>query len=203
MTEQSGRPAGVGPAPAAPRSRALAFALLLGGSLIALGVAGQNWWTLPAGPAVTGNQATDTLAGVLAGAAAAGATLTLLLRSIGRRLLGVVLAALAVAMISSGVAAEPAANPATLPGAGAPQATGMQLAYVAAGVLVAVGALLMVVRAHTWPVRPDRFSRSARVRGVRAEDDAGAVWKALDQGFDPTAPDTDDTSGQKAGDQGE
>lgn len=173
----------------AGRSRAVAFGALLGGGLLGLLLATQPWWTVPAGASVTGNEASATLAGVLAGAATAGSALALLLRRTGRRILGVLLAGLAVGMVLTGWAARtPPASASPFDG-GAPAATGVQFAYAGTGLLVALGGVLLTLRAHRWPARSDRFARLDRAAAVQAEDDAGEVWKALDQGFDPTSPD--------------
>lgn len=170
------------------RSRTVAFAVLLGGGLLGLLLASQAWWTLPSAPAISGNQASATLAGVLAGAAVAGGALALLLRRTGRRILGGLLAVIGVGMVLTGWAARTPPVTTTPFDAGAPSATGAQFAYAGTGLLVAVGGVLLLLRAHRWPARADRFSRLDRA-AVRAEDDAGEVWKALDQGFDPTSPD--------------
>jgi hypothetical protein len=166
--------------------RAAAFVSVPGGGLLGLLLATQPWWTVPAMPPVSGNDATATLAGVLAGAAAAGGGLAVLLRSIGRRILGVLLALLGVGMVLTGWTAHTDPVQGVPFDTGAPASTGLQFAYAGAGLLVVIGGVLFALRAHRWPARPDRFARLNRAAAVRAEDDAGEVWKALDQGFDPT-----------------
>lgn len=185
-------------------SRAVAFLTVPGGGLLGLLLASQPWWTAAAAP-ITGNTATAALAGVLAGAAAAGGALALLLRRLGRTVLGTLLALLGVGMALTGWAAHPGPVQG-LPfdaGTAPPASTGLQFAYAGAGLLVALGGVLFTARAHRWPGRPDRFTPLERAAAVRAGDDSGSVWKALDEGFDPTAGDTpapqdrSQSSGQK------
>lgn len=170
-------------------SRTIAFGALLGGGLLGLLLASQPWWTTPSGPSVSGNQASATLAGVLAGAAVAGSALALLLRRVGRQILGALLAVIGAGMLATGWAARipPAAT--TTFDSGVQTATGLQFAYAGAGLLVLLGGVLLVVRARRWPSRADRFARLDRAAAVEAEDDAQTVWKAMDQGFDPTSTD--------------
>lgn len=186
------------------RTRSLAFGLLLAGGLLGLLLAGQSWWRYPTGPPVSGNDATSTLAGVLAGAVGAGTALAALLRTLGRRILGVLLTLLALGMIAAGIVAEPPPVTSVLAtGEAAP--TWVRVGYIAAAVVAAVGGVALTAFAHTWPAKPDRFAKLARAAAVNAEDDAQDVWKALDEGFDPTSTDGDtgETSGRKREDQRE
>lgn len=193
-----------------PRSRALAFAALALGSLAGLLLASQHWWTLPATAAgVTGNEATDSLAGVLAGAAAAGTALAGLSGRWARTLLGAAIALIATAMVVAVLIAEsqPVTGGLTESFAEPPQATGLAVAYLACAVLTGAGALVLALFARSWPVRPDRFARTTGRASVTATDDAADVWRALDAGFDPTVgdntSDADRGTGRKARNRGE
>ncbi|MDO5498977.1 MAG: Trp biosynthesis-associated membrane protein [Propionibacteriaceae bacterium] len=198
----------------APRAagRAAAFALLGAGSLIGMLLASQNWWNHPAATtAITGNQVTGSLAGVLAGAAAAGTGLAALSGRRARTALGVLLAVLGLGMVVVAVtvevdAASLSTGPAVLPGAGELSATGLRWAYLACGPLVVAGAGLLALRARSWPARRDRFARVGARAAITAEDDATDVWKAMDAGFDPTHDDpgaSGDPSGRKPSDRRE
>jgi hypothetical protein len=55
-----------------------------------------------------------------------------------------------------------------------------------AGVLVALGAGLVIGTARRWPVRPDRFARAAEPSVTAPSGDPGDVWRAMDAGIDPT-----------------
>src|SRR5699024_5411416 len=77
----------------------------------------------------------------------------------------------------------------TLDQPGAPTRAWGGYGYAAAGVLVLLGAagLAVTARRRGDDVRADRFARSARARSVAADDDSLSVWRALDDGRDPTA----------------
>lgn len=183
-------PSGVRP----PRSRAVAFALLTLGGLGALLFASLDWWSSPmATEGVTGNQATDSLAGVLSGAAAAGTALAALSGRRARTVLGVLIAVLAVGMGVVAVLAEPTVmvnNSWAGSVAAPPEVTGLRFAYAALALATLAGAIVLALRARTWPLRADRFARTAGRASTTAADDAADVWKAMDAGFDPTAGDS-------------
>lgn len=186
--------------------RGAAFGLLILGSLVGLLLATQTWWTHPGGD-ITGNLATATLTGVLAGAAAAGTGLAALSGRRARLVLGVLLLALGVGMVVVAITASPdaAARSAStlIPDQGV-TATGVRWAYLATGVLVATGAGTLLARARHWPARRDRYARLRARATTTAEDDPAEVWKAMDAGFDPTeaGPDSDPT-GRNRSDRGE
>lgn len=190
------------------RGRASAFALLAVGSLAGLLLATQSWWTHPGlSTGLTGNQVTASLTGVLAGAAAAGTGLAGLSGRRARMVLGWLLLLLGggmtvVAITATVDAAAIGTGPVAVPGD--VTATGVRWAYAACGVLVAAGAGVLLQRARHWPQRRDRYARLGARAATTAEDDAAAVWRAMDAGFDPTdvTPDRD-PSGRKPSDRGE
>lgn len=190
--------------------RAAAFALLAVGSLAGLLLATQSWWTHPGlATGLTGNQATASLTGVLAGAAAAGTGLAALSGRRARTALGGLLLLLGsgmtvVAITATVDAAAIVTGPVAVPGDGDVTATGARWAYAACGVLVVAGAGVLLHRARHWPTRRDRYARLRARAATTAEDDAAEVWRAMDAGFDPTdvTPDRD-PSGRKPSDRGE
>ncbi|WP_432557842.1 Trp biosynthesis-associated membrane protein [Granulicoccus sp. GXG6511] len=193
------------------RERGAAFGLLALASLVGLLLATQNWWTHPAvTTGTTGNDATASLAGVLAGAAAAGTGLAALSGRRARTVLGVLLVALGIGMVvvaaTAGVSAvDLTSGPGFVPGNEELAPTGLRWFYLACGVLVVGGASVLSARAGRWPARRDRYARIAARSTTTAEDDAADVWKAMDAGFDPTeirGPEGD-PSGRKRSDQGE
>ncbi|HHV22665.1 MAG TPA: Trp biosynthesis-associated membrane protein [Propionibacterium sp.] len=182
------------------RERGLAFVLLAAGGLIGLLLATQNWWTHPAVTAgVTGNVATGSLAGVLAGAAAAGTGLAALSGRRAKRVLGGLLTVLGVGMIAVAATAtlsgvDLSTGPGLAPGAEEPSATGVRWIYLLCGVLVVAGSGVLLARAGRWPERRDKYARRAARAATVAEDDAADVWKAMDAGFDPTETNADHDS---------
>lgn len=161
---------------------------------LALVLAQQAWWQVEGAGAggvgwtpVTGVAATGGLAQALGLVALAGAAVTLVLRRVGRRAVGVLLA-----VTYAGVAALGFLHPRPTPDAvrevlGAASladdwqltATPWPWAYGAAGVLGVVAAGVLVAR----PVSDS--SRSVRASAGRVEDSL-ASWKAMDEGLDPT-----------------
>lgn len=119
------------------------------------------------------------VAGVVAGAVAknpigwalaAGSVLLLVLGRVGKRVLGIALTILAVMMAGFALTAEPRE----------------WLAGVLALVGV-VGAGLVILTADAWGRRRSRFERGGAP--VDAEATPLEVWKAMDEGHDPTAVD--------------
>lgn len=150
------------------RSRAYALGGLALGSIVGVILASVSGAGGPAGV-------------VLAAAALAGLALALILRHIGRRILGVLLAVLGLGMVAAVIAAG-------LSGVAA-------WVYALCGLLVLAGSVLMVARAQRWPRRPDRFDRKAARANTSPDDDPNEVWQALDAGHDPTAAARPDDSG--------
>lgn len=169
--------------------------LWLAGALL-LVLAQQPWWqvswaaTATAGAgsgSLSGTAATGGLAQAIALVALAGAAATLVLRRVGRRTVGVLLA-----LAHTGAAALGFAHP--RPGEDAVrEALGAAWladawrivpsvwpwAYGACAVIGVLGALLLVAR----PVAES--SRSVRGPAAQVEDSL-ASWKAMDEGLDPT-----------------
>lgn len=168
------------------RWRAAAYTLLVAGAVGGVAAANATWGhTVDAiGRDVprTGVAATGSLALVLAGVIAAGTLLALTLRRRGRRALGVLLAVVAIGMVVTGVGRVGEAG-----------ATWLPLSYAAAGVLALAGVVVLELTVHRWPVSPDRYARHRRREQTAADDDPADVWKAQDEGFDPT------DSGRSAG----
>ncbi|GAB3704585.1 Trp biosynthesis-associated membrane protein [Mariniluteicoccus flavus] len=182
------------PTVGARRMRTAAYSLLTAGSLTAVAGANATWrrtvGELGQEVTRTGADATGTLALILAGVLAAGTLLMLTLRTRGRRLLTLPLALVAIAMVMLGVAQV-----------GEPGATWLPIAYSVAGLVALAGVAVVAATAHRWPAPADRFSRRARRAGTRADDDPADVWRALDEGHDPT--ENDDSAGNRRRDRPE
>lgn len=200
------------------RRRGLALiALLIGGGL-ALVASAQPWWravgqgsSLDQGLSVafSGTEATGGLSQALGAVVLAGTLLILALRARGRRVVGVLLTAVAAGIVVVGLARSrptPEAVRAqvrevSLADQFALTATPWPWIYVVAGVIIAAGALSVVVNAARWQESAARFERSvegadssAPIRAadsaepavVDSTDDPASVWRALDAGQDPT-----------------
>lgn len=188
------------------RLGAWSWVLLLAGTLGAFATAAQPWWQVahPGGAVpIPGNEASGALPTTLAAVLAAGVLLSLTLRGWGRMVLGALLGLVGIGVIVLGVAApEPPdevvarlAQAVTLDPTGPPTRAWGGYGFAAAGLVVLLGAAALVVatRRAGRPDRVDRFSRSAPSRPVAPDDDALSVWRALDEGRDPTAePGADD-----------
>jgi uncharacterized membrane protein (TIGR02234 family) len=178
------------------RSRALLPGLL--GGALALVTAAQPWWRATGegvSVAFTGTQTTAGLASALGVVALAGWLLVLVLRTRGRRLVGLMLALTGAGGVAVGLlglrpsaeAVRTQVRQVSLADQFALVATGWSYGYAATGLLVLVGGLLVVATAPRWPRRADRFTRSAAAAAATtAEDDPAAVWRAQDAGLDPT-----------------
>jgi uncharacterized membrane protein (TIGR02234 family) len=207
-------PATSGSRPARDRAATLRLFSLGGlavGAVLAL-VAGSRAWWRAAGTGVsvafTGTEATGGLAQALALVVLAGALLGLVLRSRGRRVLGVLLLLTGAGVVVLGLLrprpASQAVRSRVLEVSLADQfaLTGTPWAYVygVAGLLVVAAAAVMVLTASRWPSRAARYERPgaaasgseaavAAVADPRRDDDPAALWRLLDAGVDPTAPD--------------
>jgi Tryptophan-associated transmembrane protein (Trp_oprn_chp) len=125
------------------RSRAVAYAALLVGGVLALVAAAQG----------TG------LSQALAAASLAGGVLMLALRVRGRQAVGGALALLGLGMVVAGVTAAAA------------EADPWPITYAAAGALVASGGVVTVVTSRRWPTRVERFeTRDEPIDLWRAQD---------------------------------
>jgi uncharacterized membrane protein (TIGR02234 family) len=185
------------------RSRALAFSCLLVGGAVALIGSGQPWWRA-AGEGVvlkfSGTQATGGLSQALAIVALAGTLLMLALRTRGRRIIGALLVLVGVGLaVVGGLGVRPSADAigSQVHGLSLPDtlsATVWPWIFVASGVLVAVGAVLTMITAGTWPSRSDRFRPGSSRSEGPASDDPAELWKAMDAGVDPTTDPSADTA---------
>lgn len=179
-------------------ARTLCFGgLLLGGGLGVVAAA-QPWWRAvgqDVSVKFSGQDVTAGLSQALAVVTLAGALLILVLRSRGRRVVGMLLscAGLGIAVVGalrvrpSSDAVLTQVREVSLANQFALVPTPWPWVYAVAGVLVVIGAVLTVLTAARWPVRADRFTRTERpVQPVSASDEPADVWKALDAGMDPT-----------------
>ncbi|MGA4507356.1 Trp biosynthesis-associated membrane protein [Propionibacteriaceae bacterium G1746] len=125
-----------------------------------------------AGPllALLGGGLAAIIGGQSAGwAIVAGVVVLLVVGPLGKRAVGVLLVLVAVLL-------------------GVTSLTGtLQWAAVTGAALALVGGVLVVVTGGWWPKRRSRFERGGR--SVTAGAAPLEVWKAMDEGFDPTAVD--------------
>jgi uncharacterized membrane protein (TIGR02234 family) len=185
-----GRPAGRGPV----------LAVLLLGAGVGFLACAQPWWRTSGDAAAatfSGSDATGGLGQALAAVTLAGTLLVLVLRSRGRRVLALLLAATGLGMIVAGARqSAPAADSVrsrvrqvSLTDRFALDVTGWPWAYATAGLLVLTGAALLWWGAPRWADRGARFDRAGSASPGRAADlneDPGRAWKDLDAGLDPT-----------------
>lgn len=175
---------------------------LLVGAVLGLLAASRGWWQVTSEQAdpssIAGNDATGGLAYVLPLVALAGWLLGLSLRGVGRRIVAVLLALTGAGMVAAGVPRRPpdsvvekAAGPLGLDPDAAVTATAWPYLFGVAGLLVLLGAIAAFIAAGAATARPSRFDRTSRAAGVSAGDDPSQVWKALDQGVDPTEAEDD------------
>lgn len=186
------------------RSRPLALGGLAVGAVLALVAASRAWWRA-AGTGVSvsfpGTEATGGLAQALALVVLAGALLGLVVRSRGRRVLGVLLALAGAGVVVLGVL-RPRPSSSTVQSRVLQVSLADQFAlvgtpwpyvYAAAGALVLAAAVLMTATAARWPTRAARFERSPGAAAAVDPDDPATLWRSLDAGVDPT------TEGDAAG----
>lgn len=107
----------------------------------------------------------------------AGSILLFVLGNLGKRILGVLV--VAVSLLAGWLALN--LDPLNVVG-------------VAGVVLGVVGGALVVATANTWARKRSRFERGGEA--VDAEAAPLEVWKAMDEGHDPTAVESDDQLGQ-------
>ncbi|SEQ34297.1 Trp biosynthesis-associated membrane protein [Microlunatus flavus] len=182
------------------RSRPLALGGLAVGAVLAL-VAGSRAWWRASGTGVSvsfsGTEASAGLAQALALVVLAGALLGLVLRSRGRRVLGVLLALAGVGVVVLGVTRPRPASQAvqsrvlevSLADQFALVGTPWPYVYAAAGLVVLAAAVLMAARAGRWPTRAARFERAgvpAARTAPAVSDDPATLWRSMDAGVDPT-----------------
>jgi uncharacterized membrane protein (TIGR02234 family) len=205
--------------------RVAALGGLAVGAVLAL-VAGSRAWWRAAGAGVsvtfTGTESTGGLAQALALVVLAGALLGLVLRSRGRRVLGVLLVLTGAGVVVLGLTRpRPASGTVrsrvlevSLADQFALAGTAWPYVFGVAGLLVVGAAGVMALTAPRWPSRAARFERPGAGQlpgqvapsapdGVaddgRRDDDPAVLWRLLDAGVDPTAP--DEQAGDQPGDQ--
>lgn len=219
------------------RTRGPAFLLMAVGGLAAIIIGGRPWYQVPGiDVSFSGKDVTGGLAQALPVVVLAGALLMLTVRTLGRRIVGIVVGLVAIAMTAIGLfPSAPGSGEVvskvrqqTLTKVGNVQPQAWNWGYAAAGLLVLAGALLMVLYAHRWPRRADRFTRNQTVptatpgtekpgsshRGASPDTAAGStnpatpegadldpeeIWKAMDAGRDPTDPGPEDDAWDDAG----
>ncbi|HLL63328.1 MAG TPA: Trp biosynthesis-associated membrane protein [Propionibacteriaceae bacterium] len=146
------------------RSRAVAYATLVAGGVLALVASAQS----------------GGLSRALALAGLAGALLMLALRARGRRVIGGALALLGLGILAAGVTAALAA-PDRWP-----------IGYAVAGILVAIGGVVTVLTSPRWPSRAERFENSDEPVDLWRAQDAGLDPTA--DPVDPDDPDVRKTA---------
>ncbi|HYP44505.1 MAG TPA: Trp biosynthesis-associated membrane protein [Propionibacteriaceae bacterium] len=182
--------------------RGATFSCLLLGGLLALVATSQAWWRAAGGGASVSFSGTEASGGVsqaLAVVSLAGTLLVLVLQARGRRVLAVLLGltglgVVAVALLRrapGGEAVRTRMRSVSLTDAFTMTSTPWPAVFAVAGLIVLAGASLLWRGAPRWVPQVDRFKRGtppeqATTRAVNAEDDPGAVWRALDAGLDPT-----------------
>jgi len=183
------------------RSRTVSFGGLLIGGLLAEVATAQPWWRATGGGATAvfkGTEATGGLSQALALVSLAGTLLVLVVGVRGRRVVAVLLALAGLGTLLAGALHLRPDDQLVLSklrqlslvdgvDAVALTSTGWPWAYALAGLLVLGGAIVLLLRAGSWPLRSDRFARSGPAPAETASEDPAAVWKALDAGLDPTA----------------
>lgn len=193
-SEETTNPAGRPPARWARLAQPLGLLL---GAVLGLLSASQGWWRVVAGQgdptSISGNDASGGLAYVLPLVALAGWLLGLSLRGVGRRIVAVLLALTGAGMIAAGVPRRPpesvienAGQPLGLDPVTSVTATAWPYVFCVAGVLVLLGAVAAFVAGGARPRRASRFDRTSDAARVTSSDDPSQIWKALDQGMDPT-----------------
>jgi uncharacterized membrane protein (TIGR02234 family) len=186
------------------RRRGTAFLLLLAGGGLALVASAQAWWRAEGdgvSTSFTGTATTGGLTQALGAVTLVGTLLILALRSRGRQVVAGLLAVVGAAAAVIGLLRRPPTADAvrtqvrevSLADQFAIGPTVWPWVYAGAGILVLLGAVLVLVAAPGWASSTDRFSRERPVgRVVSADADPAEVWKAFDAGQDPTLEQVND-----------
>jgi uncharacterized membrane protein (TIGR02234 family) len=203
-------------APARPnRSRTVGFGLLVLGAVAVIAFAAVPWYTVDARTRFSGTAITGGVAQVLGVAVLAGSLLMITLRTTGRRIVALLVAIIGILAViflpwqqpdSDEVFAELRKH--SLADSYQLHLTGGNVGYLVSWLAVLAGCFVVGRYAHRWPLRASRFERTAVPRtaagipaGPDGEPDAGAIWKAIDAGEDPTDPaDTSTGSGEQRSD---
>lgn len=180
------------------RSRMLAFAGLTLGGLLGIVASSQPWWRASGDGAdvpFTGADSTAGLSQALAIVGLAGTLLVLALRVRGKQVVAVLLALTGTGMAVTGLlrlrptssAVRTKLREISLADQFTLEPTGWTWVYAAAGLMMATGAVVMVLRAARWPQRADRFERTGSAAAeITVDTDSSVLWKAMDAGVDPT-----------------
>jgi uncharacterized membrane protein (TIGR02234 family) len=189
------------------RGRASALAMLLAGGALALVASAQPWWRA-IGPGIsvgfTGSEATGGLSQALAVVVLAGTLLILVLRAPGRRIIGGLLIAAGAGVTALGTlrirpgadAVRTQVREVSLADQFALIGSAWPWVYAAAGLLALAGATSVIVNAPRWRATAARFERGPSTGPSAVAADPADVWRALDEGLDPTL----DAAGEAAAD---
>lgn len=174
--------------------------LLAGSAVLGLIATGRTWATVSAPSSLTG-AATEVSGGDLVPLASpvflvalAAALVIPVMRVVGRRIVGAVVAVLAVALVVTCVRValdlgRLARDWVGGDGLAATTAVTWPVGTAVVAALVAVAAVLVVLRAPSWPGLSSRYERRPARRPAAADDGSRGrdTWDALDRGDDPTA----------------
>ena len=193
-TEPIGEPIGE-PRPA--RSRTIGFGLLVLGAVAVIATAAVPWYTVDARTRFSGTAITGGAAQALGVAVLAGSLLMISLRSKGRRIVAALVGVIGILALiflpwqqpdSVEVFAELRKH--SLADSYQLQSTGGSIAFLVSWLAVLAGTVVVLLYAHRWPQRASRFERNRSGKpspgSPDGEPDAGALWKAIDAGEDPT-----------------
>ncbi len=164
----------------------------------------QAWWQVPYGVGagsgavpISGGEGAAGLPQAVTAVLAAGVLLSLTVRGWGRLVVAGLLAVGSLAMLLIGIMApvpgpevtDPIVQQTTFEPTGEIVRAWAGPAYAAAGLVGLVGAGLLLAAGRQAPRSVDRFDRTATTAQVSADDDPLTVWRALDEGLDPTEAD--------------
>lgn len=189
-------------AAAAPSRRPMfSVVIVLAGAAVLGLVATGRTWAVVTDPASLTQTATSVTGGDLVPLAApvflvalAAALVIPVMGVVGRRIVGVVLAALALVLVMTCVPAIVDLDGAARRWIGADHSTVTSsvvwpLGTAVVALIVAAVAIVIVLRAPTWPGLSSRYERRSARRDSPTTDDVRGrdTWDALDRGDDPTS----------------
>lgn len=179
----------------------LALVVAAAGGFLA---ATQAWWQVPYGEGagsgsvpISGGEGAAGLPQSIVAVMGAGILLSLTIRGWGRLVVASLHALGALGMIALGLLAPvpgpeitaPLVQQVTFEPTGGTVRAWAGWAYAGAGLLGLAGAVLVLSAGKQAPRSADRFDRTGTAAEVGVDDDALSVWRALDDGLDPTATD--------------
>lgn len=169
------------------RDRTLLTVVGMVAALVGVIASGRTWYKVT-GHGFTGSEITDKASQALPVAALAGLALTLLLGVWGRRIAGVLVAALGAGLVAVAASNHVPSASQLESSVGSALANGStthaHLLSLAAGVVVTLCGIGFVLRSHRWRPATDRFERTPTAR--REVSNSLDAWKAMDAGGDPT-----------------